>query len=67
MEDKKFKIGEIVQHKFDVTRKMMVMREINPSQYDVMYIDTKEVVLCMKEYLLTVQEYRDDLIDYFLE
>ena len=45
----------------------MVMREINPSQYDVMYIDTKEVVLCMKEYLLTVQEYRDDLIDYFLE
>jgi len=67
MEDKKFKIGEIVQHKFDVTRKMMVMREINPSQYDVMYIDTKEVVLCMKEYLLTVREYRDDLIDYFLE
>ncbi len=63
----KFSIGELVCHKSVYGKKFRIVKEINPSQYEIEDVDTKLILLEPIDCILGLVEYREYLLDYILD
>ena len=63
---RKLEKDELIVHSAIGGKRFKVIRMYNPSQYEILDMDSGEILLEPIEYLLTLIESRDSLINFIL-